>query len=292
MRKMFGECHAHVIMDGLNYKEAISIHKEHINDDAIRRHLKAYQKFGITFVRDGGDALGVSARAKELALEYGIDYRTPVFAIHKNGHYGSIVGKGFEDMKEYDPLVKEAKSQGADFIKIMTTGLLDFNDHGQITGTPLERNEVREMVHIAHEEGMAVMSHTNGVYGVQAAVEAGVDSVEHGNFIDEETIRMLADSDTVWVPTLVTVRNLQGCGRYEESVLDPIVEQAAKNVRLAYRYKVKMALGSDAGAYRVFHGKGLAEEYQAFRDILGEEVDSWLEDGEKKIQATFRRPES
>lgn len=103
---------------------------------------------------------------------------------------------------------------------------------------------------------------------------------------------MLADSDTVWVPTLVTVRNLQGCGRYEESVLDPIVEQAAKNVRLAYRYKVKMALGSDAGAYRVFHGKGLAEEYQAFRDILGEEVDSWLEDGEKKIQATFRRPES
>ncbi|MDD5803706.1 MAG: amidohydrolase family protein [Clostridia bacterium] len=289
---MFGECHAHVIMDGLNYKEAISIHKEHINDDAIRRHLKAYQKFGITFVRDGGDALGVSARAKELALEYGIDYRTPVFAIHKNGHYGSIVGKGFEDMKEYDTLVKEAKSQGADFIKIMTTGLLDFNDHGQITGTPLERNEVREMVHIAHEEGMAVMSHTNGVYGVQAAVEAGVDSVEHGNFIDEETIRMLADSDTVWVPTLVTVRNLQGCGRYEESVLDPIVEQAAKNVRLAYRYKVKMALGSDAGAYRVFHGKGLAEEYQAFRDILGEEVDSWLEDGEKKIQATFRRPES
>ena len=292
MRKMFGECHAHVIMDGLNYKEAISIHKEHINDDAIRRHLKAYQKFGITFVRDGGDALGVSARAKELALEYGIDYRTPVFAIHKNGHYGSIVGKGFEDMKEYDTLVKEAKSQGADFIKIMTTGLLDFNDHGQITGTPLERNEVREIVHIAHEEGMAVMSHTNGVYGVQAAVEAGVDSVEHGNFIDEETIRMLADSDTVWVPTLVTVRNLQGCGRYEESVLDPIVEQAAKNVRLAYRYKVKMALGSDAGAYRVFHGKGLAEEYQAFRDILGEEVDSWLEDGEKKIQATFRRPES
>ena len=292
MRKMFGECHAHVIMDGLNYKEAISIHKEHINDDAIRRHLKAYQKFGITFVRDGGDALGVSARAKELALEYGIDYRTPVFAIHKEGHYGSFVGRIFRNLREYDTLVKEAKSQGADFIKIMTTGLLDFNDHGQITGTPLERNEVREMVHIAHEEGMAVMSHTNGVYGVQAAVEAGVDSVEHGNFIDEETIRMLADSDTVWVPTLVTVRNLQGCGRYEESVLDPIVEQAAKNVRLAYRYKVKMALGSDAGAYRVFHGKGLAEEYQAFRDILGEEVDSWLEDGEKKIQATFRRPES
>jgi len=65
---MFGECHAHVIMDGLNYKEAISIHKEHINDDAIRRHLKAYQKFGITFVRDGGDALGVSARGQGIGF--------------------------------------------------------------------------------------------------------------------------------------------------------------------------------------------------------------------------------
>ena len=49
------------------------------------------------------------------------------------------------------------------------------------------------MVHIAHEEGMAVMSHTNGIYGVQAAVEAGVDSVELGNYIDPETIRVLAD---------------------------------------------------------------------------------------------------
>ena len=172
---MFGECHAHLIMDGLNYKDAISIHKDHVNDEVIRKHLKVYEELGIVFVRDGGDALGVSERARKLAPEYGIDYRTPIFAIHKNGHYGSIVGKGFDTMKEYHVLLKEAKNKGADFIKIMTTGLLDFNNHGQITGTPLDRKEVREMVHIAHEEGMAVMSHTNGIYGVQAAVEAGVD---------------------------------------------------------------------------------------------------------------------
>ena len=290
---MFGECHAHVIMDGLNYKKAIAIHKEHIEDDVIRRHLKAYQKLGITFVRDGGDALGVSGRAKELAAEYGIDYRTPIFAIHKNGHYGSIVGKGFDGMKEYHALVKEAKKKGADFIKIMTTGLLDFNDHGKITGTPLDELEVREMVHIAHEEGMAVMSHTNGVYGVQAAVEAGVDSVEHGNYVDKETIQMLADSDAVWVPTLVTVRNLRNCGRYEERVLEPVIELAEENLRLAWKCKAKVALGSDAGAYMVPHGMGLMNEYQAFMDILGEsgEVISWLKDGEKRIQDTFRHPE-
>ena len=178
---MFGECHAHMIMDGVNYKKAIGLHKDGVNEQAVRAHLKAYQKAGVRFVRDGGDFAGVSKRARELAGEYGIDYRTPVFAIHKEGHYGSIVGKSFRDMKEFHQRVLEAKKEGADFIKIMTTGLLDFENHGQITGTPLPACEVKEMVHIAHEEGFAVMSHTNGVYGARAAIEAGIDSLEHGN---------------------------------------------------------------------------------------------------------------
>lgn len=290
---MFGECHAHIIMDGVNYQKAIALHKDKVNEDAIRRNLKAYQELGITFVRDGGDALGVSKRAKIIAKEYGIDYRTPVFAIHKNGHYGSIVGKGFDNIKEYAALVREAKCEGADFIKIMTTGLLDFNNHGNVTGEPLIKEEVCEMVHIAHEEGMAVMSHTNGAAGVQIAIEAGVDSVEHGNYMDEKTVRMLADSNTVWVPTLVTVRNLKNCGRYENMILQPIIELAEENLRLAYKYNVKTALGSDAGAYQVRHGKGLQEEYRAFSDILGfsDHVRLWLEEGEKQIQDTFKRPE-
>ena len=72
------------------------------------------------------------------------------------------------------------------------------------------------------------MSHTNGVYGSRAAIEAGVDSLEHGNYMDEETVVMLAESSTVWVPTLVTVRNLIGCGRYEDEVLQPIAKKAEK----------------------------------------------------------------
>lgn len=286
---MFGECHAHVIMDGANYRKAIDLHKNGPDDQVIRAHLKAYQDRGITFVRDGGDALGVSARAKELASEYGIDYRTPIFAIHKKGHYGSIVGKSFENMKEYYALVLEAKEQGADFIKIMTTGLLDFADHGAITGTPLPAEEVREMIYIAHEEGMAVMSHTNGSYGVQAAVAAGVDSVEHGNYVDKETLTLMGKSHTVWVPTLVPIRNLKGDGRYEDEVLEPIIKTAEENVRKAFQLGVKVALGSDGGAYRVLHGKGLEDEICAFEEILGknEEVYRWLADGEAQIQKRF-----
>ena len=288
---MFGECHAHIIMDGVNYRHAIDLHRNGPDDNVIREHLKIYQDRGITFVRDGGDALGVSARAKELAPEYGIDYRTPVFAIHKEGHYGSIVGKNFSTMPEFHKRVLEAKEQGADFIKIMTTGLLDFNAHGAITGTPLDAAEVKEMVHIAHEEGMAVMSHTNGTYGVQAAVEAGVDSLEHGNYMNEESLTMLSESHTVWVPTLVTVRNLLGDGRYADEVLRPIIETAEENVRKAFRLGVKVAPGSDAGAYRVLHGQGIQDEMQAFVQILGneEEAYQWLIEGEMEIRKKFCR---
>ena len=288
---MLGECHAHIFMNGTDYRKAVQTHKVQANEASVRSALEAYRKAGVTYVREGGDPYGASLLAGRLASEYGIEYRSPVFAIHKNGHYGKIVGRGFDTLKEYHQRVMEAASEGADFIKIMTTGLLDFNDDGKVTGTPVDEAEVREMVHIAHEEGFAVMSHTNGIYGTRAAIEAGVDSLEHGNYMDAETIAMLADSNTVWVPTLVTVRNLAGCGRYEDSVLNPIIHQAEVLVRLAYQKKVKVAPGSDAGAYMVPHGKGILQEWEAFRQILGDsgEVKEWLKTGEKEIRDRFKR---
>lgn len=278
-------------MNGTDYRKAVQTHKVQANEASVRSALEAYRKAGVTYVREGGDPYGASLLAGRLASEYGIEYRSPVFAIHKNGHYGKIVGRGFDTLKEYHQRVLEAASEGADFIKIMTTGLLDFNDDGKVTGTPVDEAEVREMVHIAHEEGFAVMSHTNGIYGTRAAIEAGVDSLEHGNYMDAETIAMLADSNTVWVPTLVTVRNLVGCGRYEDSVLNPIIHQAEVLVRLAYQKKVKVAPGSDAGAYMVPHGKGILQEWEAFRKILGDsgEVKEWLKTGEKEIRDRFKR---
>lgn len=286
-----GECHAHALMNGINYRAAVNLHREGANEQAVRECLCAYQEAEVSFVRDGGDPYGVASLAARLAPEYGIDYRTPVFAIHRNGHYGEIVGHGFDNLKEFHGLVLKAGEEGADFIKIMTTGLLDFKNHGKVTGEPLEAEEVKEMVHIAHEEGFAVMSHTNGVYGTRAAIEAGVDSLEHGNYMDEETVTMLAESSTVWVPTLVTVRNLIGCGRYEDAILRPIAERAEELLRLAFRKRAKVALGSDAGAYMVPHGSGICQEFDSFCQILGNtsRVTEWLKNGEKEIRERFRR---
>ena len=99
--KMFGECHAHIFLNGYDYRKAVETQKNGPRDTLIRAHFEEYRKRGIRFVRDGGDHYGVSKRAARLAPEYEIDYRTPVFAIYKEGHYGKIVGKSFSDMKEY-----------------------------------------------------------------------------------------------------------------------------------------------------------------------------------------------
>lgn len=289
---MFGENHAHIFMNGLNYRAAVNCHKNGVDTDVIHKHFQAYQEKGVSFVRDGGDALGVSEKAREIASKYGIIYRTPVFAIHKKGHYGGIVGRPFENMKEYADLVKEVKKRGGDFIKIMTTGIMNFDTDGSVTEKPLGFDEVKEMVHIAHEEGFSVMAHTNGARAVREAALAGADSIEHGNYVDEEAMWAMKEHKTVWVPTITVVKNMIGCGRFSDEVLEKIWETGSRNIQMGYEIGVQLALGSDAGAYLVPHGQGIKDEWECFQEILGKnnkEVTEMLLEGERKIQEKFIR---
>lgn len=268
---MFGECHAHIIMDGKNYKEAVSLHRDEIKEEVIRTHFRMWEKLGITFVRDGGDALGVSRRAKELAPEYGIDYRTPVFAIHKKGHYGGIVGHAFSDWKEYVELVRSAKKGEADFIKIMISGIMEFDAFGVLTEEGISQEEIGQMLHIAHEEGMRVMAHGNGDKTVRAAIEAGVDTLEHGNYLKRDTLELLAKSKTIWIPTLAPTGNLLGCGRFPDEQIRRILNCQMDSVRFAFEKGARIGLGSDSGAYRVLHGQGLLDEYEWMKKAVGQE---------------------
>ena len=289
---MFGENHAHIFMNGLNYRAAVNCHKSGVDTDVIHKHFRTYQEKGVSFVRDGGDALGVSEKAREIASKYGIIYRTPVFAIHKKGHYGGIVGRPFENMKEYADLVKEVRKRGGDFIKIMTTGIMNFDMDGSVTEEPLRFDEVKEMVHIAHEEGFSVMAHTNGARAVREAALAGADSIEHGNYVDEEAMWAMKEHKTVWVPTITVVKNMIGCGRFSDEVLEKIWETGSRNIQMGYEIGVQLALGSDAGAYLVPHGQGIKDEWECFQEILGKnnkEVTEMLLEGERKIQEKFIR---
>ena len=74
---MFGECHGHIFMDGIDYKRAAAVYQSGIDRADVRRKLKTYQKLGVTFYRDGGDHYGASEYARSIAPEYGITSRTP-----------------------------------------------------------------------------------------------------------------------------------------------------------------------------------------------------------------------
>lgn len=292
---MLGECHAHLFMNGTDYRQAVADHKESVHRQKVQEELKAYQKNGIDFVRDGGDKYGVSQLGRELAPEYGIDYRTPIFAIHKKGHYGGIVGKAAATCREYADLVHEVQQKNGDFIKIMVSGIMEYEEFGALSEPGLDADWIKEMIHIAHEEGFAVMVHGNGRDAVMTAVEAGADSIEHGNYIDTDCLDAMSERNCVWVPTIVTTKNLLGCGRYPEKVLEQIYEKEQENLVYGYQKGVQMAAGSDAGAYLVPHGKGVLQEIEIFIETLANlgynetDVRGRIRQGECQIRNCFSR---
>lgn len=285
----FGEGHMHIFMNGVNYKKAVQLQEHGVNEDIIRENFSKYREKGITWLRDGGDCYGTSKRAMKIAPEYGIIYRTPIFAIHKKEHYGGIVGKSFSNWKEYHQLIQKLRLEGGNFVKIMISGIMDF-DHGGLSEEPLNKEEIKEMIHIAHEEGFSVMAHANGNDTVREAALAGVDSIEHGNFCEKDAIQAMAACKTIWVPTIVTVKNLLGDFRFPSNIIENIWEGQQKNLRQAYEEGVTLALGSDAGAYRVLHGQGIMDEYDTFRQILEPQWPDWEEKmlaGDRALKERF-----
>lgn len=277
-------------MDGVNYAAGMARHASGPNEAHIRSCFEAYRARGITFLRDGGDKYGVSEAARRIAPEYGIDYRTPLFAIHQTGTYGGIVGRGFENLDEYAALVDEAVAKGADFIKIMTTGIMDFDVFGRIVyGDGLPAETVLEMVSIAHDRGRAVMAHTNGARAIQVAAEAGVDSIEHGNYLDASAIASLAECGCCLVPTMAVAHNLRGSGLYDERSVARICEMEREGVRAAWEAGVTIACGSDAGAVLVPHGQGTLDEYDCIVEAIGDPdaANEALAAGQAFIERTF-----
>ncbi len=286
LRPALYETHAHAVLDGADFRAALRRHKEQPEEGWVRSVLETYRDHHIIYVRDGGDHNGVSLLAKRLAPEYGVEYRSPAFAIHKKGRYGAMVGRAYTDLGEFRALVDEVKALGGDFIKIMFSGIMDFGEYGALSCEPLDAAEMAELVKIAHGEGFAVMVHCNGADAVKAALAAGVDSLEHGYYQDEQALRDLAASDCVWVPTLAPVANLIGLGRFPDEVTERITEGQRANVRTAALLGAAVAPGSDAGAFAVPHGGGTLDEYRWLAGFVHEET---LQAGAETIRRKFRR---
>lgn len=279
------DCHMHMILDGADWRSAIGRHRERPDEAFVRRVLETYQSLGFTYLRDGGDRWGAGKLGRELAPEYGITYRTPLANLCKKGRYGGFIGEYYEDLREYAHLVRQHRSEGADFIKIMISGLMDFDRCGVLTEGGLEKEWIRELIHIAHEEGFSVMAHANGARTVEAAAEAGVDSVEHGAYLDEDALCAMKEAGTVWVPTLSTVGNLRGKGRFDEDAVVKILDSALENVRQFARMGGLIAVGTDAGAWAVPHGS--LSEYELMEEALGADAQQVFQKGNAVIMEKF-----
>ena len=275
----------HMILDGYEWKQAIARHANGTDDAWIRKQIEMYQKQGYTYLRDGGDRWGAGKRAREIARKYGITYRTPLANLCKAGHYGAFIGKKYENFREYRDLIIQQRTEGADFVKIMISGLMDFDCFGRLTEEGLPAEEIRELIHIAHEEGFAVMAHCNGARTAEAAAAAGLDSVEHGAYLDKDALQTMADMGTVWVPTLSTIGNLRGKGRFHEDAVQKILDSALENVSVFASMGGLVAPGSDAGAWAVPHGS--MTEWGLLEMALGENTGAVLEAGTRRIQEKF-----
>jgi imidazolonepropionase-like amidohydrolase len=150
--------------------------------------------------------------------------------------------------------VRENIKYGADLIKVCATGgVLSLGDNPQHSQYTLE--EMKAIVADAHRLGRKVAAHAHGAEGIRWAVEAGVDSIEHGSYIDDSGIAAMKEHNTYLVPTLYLgdwMIDNAGFTHLPPPLLAKargVIPAARKNIARAFAAGVKVALGTDAAVY-------------------------------------------
>ncbi len=163
-----------------------------------------------------------------------------------------IQGEGVADgIPAVQHMVRQNIKYGADLIKIGATGgVLSKGDDPQASQYTLE--EMQAIVADAHRLGRKVAAHAHGAQGIIFATEAGVDSIEHGSYLNEEGIQLMKKHGTYLVPTAYLIDWMQQYGNlpplYQQKMKDVSAVEKA-NAKRAIKEGVKVALGTDAAVY-------------------------------------------
>lgn len=159
--------------------------------------------------------------------------------------------------------VRKASQNGADVIKITATGGV-LSQQGRGLEAHFSSDEMKSIADTAHSLGLKVMAHAHGARGIEAASRAGIDTIEHGTFMDEAAAREMKKNGTVLIPTLMAFKGVSeglGKGIYTPVVEDKIratVQTAQVFMGNARKWGVPIAFGTDAGVFG--HGRN-AEEF-------------------------------
>lgn len=158
--------------------------------------------------------------------------------------------------------VRKASQNGADVIKITATGGV-LSQQGRGLEAHFTSAEMESIADTAHSLGLKVMAHAHGARGIEAAARAGIDTIDHGTYIDAAAMRAMKENGTVLVPTLMAFQGISE--RLGKGIYTPVVEEkvraVAERARVfmgeAHRAGVKIAFGTDSGVYE--HGRNAQE---------------------------------
>lgn len=266
------DAHVHVFLDGAELDP--ERRRRHLARDpahhlsTARRNVEDAWSAGISIARDAGDPHGTNLTIRDaLASDGGpIRLRAPGPALHRAGRYGSFLGVAADDDRGLADLVREIAHR-ADDIKVLLTGVVDFAT-GTVKGRPqFDAEAAATIVRTAAERGRPAFAHCNGRDGLDVAIAARFDSIEHGYGMDEDSLRAMAGEGIAWTPTLAPVAaqrhlppNVSGFGPEILATLDDVLARHAEAIGRAAQLGVPLLCGSDAGGQGVPHGSGLIDE--------------------------------
>lgn len=270
------ESHAHFFLEGgeLDTEKRAAYLKqtpEELLELALPR-LEKLIRLGIVAVRDAGDKDGVGLALSKLCaspdrplMPY-VD--SPGAAIHHQGRYGSFMGEPIENYASPAECVAARVQAGADRIKLIPTGIINFKKGAVTTEPQMTTEEVSSLVAAAKLLGKQTFAHASGDAGVERAIEGGVDSIEHGFFVRDDQLAKLRDRQIGWVPTFAPVQKqvdhagLMGWDAEVVANLQKILDQHAASLVKGHELGVTIIAGSDAGSYGVPHGVGFLDELE------------------------------
>jgi imidazolonepropionase-like amidohydrolase len=260
------DAHAHVFLEGIcDLKERKKRWRESEDITFIRayRNLEAGLRKGVTTVRDLGGPYAINTRLKR-AVEQKVFRGSRVLTCNRaisvtGGHFHYAGGCEADGALAMVQAVQEQVAAGADWVKVMMTGYVDFRtgDAGRVEPS---MQETKALVQEACRLEKPVAAHANGVAGVRQAITAGVATIEHGALLDEATVGFLISKSTYWVPTLLPFQRMLEYSREYQCTSLP--QHGIESVYAAHRNMVQKAIlvdapilaGTDAGALGVNHG--------------------------------------
>jgi len=248
-------CHTHVVMDPVPDMQAFAREQTPVTH-AVRgvRNLKTLLRSGTTFIRDMGAPHAVDLDLKKCMKEglfQGPDMYCSGRMITMTGGHGWMFGREADGVNDVRKAAREQLKAGVDVVKIMATG--GVLTPGVEPGSPqLTEEEIRAAVEEAHKAGRKVATHAQGTTGIKNAVRAGVDSVEHGCFLDEEAVDLMLEKGVYLVPTLAAVYFIveygveNGIPSYAVEKCKRVIDSHFESFRMARNSGVRIACGTDA----------------------------------------------